>query len=64
MVFNISNKLTLTVGKTCLMQFDINVEICIPLNIGYDNKMIEGSCHLTCNLTLWILTPWFCFFFY
>jgi hypothetical protein len=41
MVFNISNKLKLTWDKTFFMQFDINVETFIALNIGYDNKIIE-----------------------
>lgn len=41
MVFNISNKLTLTWDKTFFMQFDINVETFITLSIGYDNKIID-----------------------
>lgn len=52
MVFNISSKLTLTWHKTYFMQFDINVETFITLNIGYDNKIIDkviftwpATCH-------------------
>lgn len=41
MVCNISNKLTLTWDKTFFMQFDINVETFITLNVGYDNKIIN-----------------------
>jgi hypothetical protein len=41
MVFNVSDKLTLTLDKTFFVQFDTNVETCITLNISYDNKIID-----------------------